>query len=358
MKDQYVKAKKGVFFHYYGDDIYLCRGNKDIIALDKIDKAIACMLETSSNIKDLKNNFCKYNNFDSNIVDGVIDRFLDKYKNYLTISDNKNKIIFTGECGKCYPIQLIISLTNKCGLKCIHCFKGEVTKAYSLDYEKLKTFLDKVIGKIRIIVFSGGEAFTYSNIVKLTSEYNKYFRIWISTSGFVVDCEKMISVAQIVDGMQFSLYGASPLEHDLFTGVSGSFQITMNNIVQASKYCKISISSVLRNDVDWDSFASFCKKNNILSVTLTNVIGIGRGEKYLDNEKELDINQILAKFKYYDVNVICNYSQCKSYLCNEEKCYAGKLLLTLTEEGKIISCPFLKNNELGIDFVDNNWKVS
>lgn len=46
-----------------------------------------------------------------------------------------------GEVGKFYPRKIVIELTNKCHLQCIHCFKeaGPINRNF-LKYEELINF--------------------------------------------------------------------------------------------------------------------------------------------------------------------------------------------------------------------------
>ena len=129
-----------------------------------------------------------------------------------------------------------VELTQKCNLKCKHCYNEVLSRSVqSLSYKDLIKVIDELVEYgIEILQFIGGEPllFDHSDFLKVLDFATPQFeKITIFSNGTLLteDYVKEISKYPNVD-FSVALYSFVEKEHDCFTGVKGSFRNTMNSI--------------------------------------------------------------------------------------------------------------------------------
>lgn len=140
--------------------------------------------------------------------------------------------IFPGnKVNSCY-----IELTQKCNLKCRHCYnsvKRESIQSLTLiDFKRIvDELVDYGVEKLQLI---GGEPFLINNKDILDMlEYASPRFIWITifTNGTLLT-EEIVKLIKHYSNVSFSisLYSFIEEQHDIFTGINGSFNKTLNAI--------------------------------------------------------------------------------------------------------------------------------
>jgi len=130
------------------------------------------------------------------------------------------------------PFSVVFEITDRCNLKCLHCYQENGEKE-ELSFHEIKGILDDLekLGTMKVTLTGGEpllrEDFTeiffycsqkgfatklFTNATLLNSEHKKAF---LKKPPFAVEC---------------SLYGASAKTHESITGVAGSFDKTLANI--------------------------------------------------------------------------------------------------------------------------------
>lgn len=129
---------------------------------------------------------------------------------------------------------VVWNMTQKCNLKCIHCYAKATAKAAKneLTTAEGRALLDDLaqFGS-PVILFSGGEPLMREDLPEL-AEYavQKGMRAVISTNGVLITPEVAKKLKAI--GLSYvgvSLDGMEPV-HDHFRGVAGAFQLALKGI--------------------------------------------------------------------------------------------------------------------------------
>lgn len=147
-----------------------------------------------------------------------------------------------------------IEITQKCNLKCIHCYNESDDNQAMLmnltDYKMVVDLLYKLkISKIQVI---GGEPFLFSKQLKVMLDYTigKFDFIEIFTNGTLLDDEwfEYLRVNEIA--IALSVYSYEAAVHDKVTGMKGSHKNT-NDTIQKLKdnHIKYRVCNVLMADV-------------------------------------------------------------------------------------------------------------
>jgi len=133
------------------------------------------------------------------------------------------------------PFMVSYSITQKCNLKCKHCYSDSVDQAApdELSTEEAFQLMDDLSGwGIGLLIIDGGEPLCREDlldVVKYAS--SKGIRVTIGSNGTLIDEEmarKMLDVG--VMAVAISVDGADAQTHDSFRGVSGSFEQTLEGV--------------------------------------------------------------------------------------------------------------------------------
>ncbi|MEE8619301.1 MAG: radical SAM protein, partial [Dehalococcoidales bacterium] len=133
------------------------------------------------------------------------------------------------------PFMFSYSITQKCNLKCKHCYSDSVEQAApnELSTEEAFRLMDDLSGwGIGLLIIDGGEPLCREDlldVVKYAS--SKGIRVTIGSNGTLIDEEiarKMLDVG--VMAIAISVDGADAQTHDSFRGVSGTFEQTLKGV--------------------------------------------------------------------------------------------------------------------------------
>ena len=131
--------------------------------------------------------------------------------------------------------SLLIELTYKCNLKCIHCFNDKNKQDKEVSFEEIKPIIDDAI-KLGIfsITLSGGECTIAKDFIKIARYIKEnHISLNVFTNGqFLYDnlsiLEELISIYPST--IHISLYSMDEEIHDKITGVKGSYKKTISII--------------------------------------------------------------------------------------------------------------------------------
>ena len=184
----------------------------------------------------LKRTACKaFKWFPENLQDSAISKYLN-YK--------KKKLEFLTT-----PTAIILYVTNKCNLKCDHCFYWDSLNKnnYELSVDEISKIADSLQHSISLSL-TGGEPFLrkdLSEIVDIFVKKGKAKEIGIASNGFMSDaivsfCERFCKEhSDISLSLQISLDGMEA-PHDSIRGVKGSFERAINTIDRLKKLAGLS----------------------------------------------------------------------------------------------------------------------
>ncbi|GEL13271.1 hypothetical protein LCO01nite_08200 [Lapidilactobacillus concavus] len=360
----YFDLSKFALFHWYKEQIYGTLISGEIVRFNVVESYLLELYFESDSCSNLRSKLISLG-LTANETEKFIAKFLNNNENFLSLQDCAYSLpMITGEKGKSYPLEFHVSLTNKCFLKCKHCYKGDILKPKELDFNKLVDFLNHFIGKVPLITLSGGEPTLYRHFNELIDELSKNFLISFSTSGFKIAPKKGNALIELGRNVQVSLYYDNPLEHDSFTQVKGSFKSTTNFIRSCiARGHQVSVTTLFQNDTKklYDTIA-YCAQLGVSNVAVGEITNIGRASNQHFYAK--DFTRVVNNAKRDFENIIPIYfeEQGENLQLSCLGCIAGTLLWSIFEDGDIYGCGIGKIdymkigtiNELPIEQISDN----
>lgn len=267
------------------------------------------------------------NNLEKNYLDNSISSKmymdeLNKIQNYY----KKNNKVF----------RVFLEITYSCNLKCKHCYiKEEIYGCQNenvyMSFERAKNIIDDLenIGVVHVLI-TGGEPLInpdFYDIVEYASSKN--FLLTILTNGTMLKEEDILSKLKNCDifDIRLSLYG-DKINHDSFTGITGSFNKTINTIKQLNGNLNIGTGVYVVNNKNYEDFEYiidlFDKNNWDLSINTMitpTVEGNMDPTNYRITEKQF-------------LNIIHQ----KKVSTNGSSCSAGSSRIRITPRGDLIPC--------------------
>lgn len=222
---------------------------------------------------------------------------------------------------------LWLELTNKCNLKCIHCYaeSSPFNELESkIDFEKWKNVLDDSYNlNCRKVQFIGGEPTIYPRLNDLIvyARTIGFEFIEVYTNGTVINPEHIRTFIDNDVKVAFSVYGHNPEVHEKITNGKGSFKRTMKNIAMVKNSgieFRISVIEMQENEKFIDEIVKFLQSEfGVKDVGIDKLREVGRGKK--DSDDQL------------------------SQLCGN--CWQGTL--AINSDGEIFPCIFSRFQEIG-----------
>lgn len=126
-----------------------------------------------------------------------------------------------------FPLDITFSLTDRCPLRCEHCYLDPQLSGEELSFEEITRVLEQLAdaGVLRL-AFTGGEPALRDDlpdIIRVASRL--HFAVSLKTSAFPLDREATIGLRRAGLGeLNVSLYHTSARDHDRFTGMKGSWE--------------------------------------------------------------------------------------------------------------------------------------
>ncbi|MBT6433934.1 MAG: radical SAM protein [Deltaproteobacteria bacterium] len=160
--------------------------------------------------------------------------------------------------GRVHPLDITIEVTQKCNLKCTHCYnfdreqRSPPNVASELSSEKILDVIDQVVAAgCWNITFTGGEVLVHPDLYRFIERARDHScRVAIKTNGVLLNDKRARRLAELgVHNVWISFYGTDAKTHDDLTAVPSSFEKSMAAIESVLKHgMTLSIASVLTND--------------------------------------------------------------------------------------------------------------
>jgi radical SAM protein with 4Fe4S-binding SPASM domain len=137
------------------------------------------------------------------------------------------------------PTSVDLFITSRCNLNCAHCFSGsEDHGVHELSVEEIESILDQLetLGVLELRI-NGGEPLLHPRINEILMTLKpRRFRKVILTNGTQLDEEKARLLKESEATPTISVDDSSAEGHDLFRGVKGSFQRTIEALKLLQKH--------------------------------------------------------------------------------------------------------------------------
>jgi len=146
------------------------------------------------------------------------------------------------------PFSVVFEITDRCNLKCLHCYQENGEKE-ELSFHEIKVILDDLekLGTMKVTL-TGGEPLLREDFIEIFFYCSqKGFATKLFTNATLLNAEhKKAFVKKPPFAVECSLYGASAKTHESISGVSGSFEKTLANIKwMAAKGTRVFVKSVV-----------------------------------------------------------------------------------------------------------------
>lgn len=274
-----------------------------------------------------------------------------------------------------FPLKAQWKITNRCNLKCKHCYLGKLD-SFELKEKELLIIRDKIINSnIFEVTITGGEALVVKSLPEIVASLIKndikvnIFTNAILLKSFVDKLESLLGYRPIdkldffisVDGMKKT--------HDYIRG-KGNFDKTIKNVELAVKRgYRVTTNAVLskQNVEEIPKLYKYLYNLGVYKIQISNLIDSGNAtsDMKLSKEEKDKFNEELIKVvskldegnkllyaempDEQDTSEVYMLSKDgKQYLQQENwKCSAGIGKCTIDYNGEVYCCPFIKEYSLG-----------
>ena len=267
-------------------------------------------------------------------------------------------------------MYLQIEITNKCNLRCKHCYIDDYTKNLNYkDFVRYFQHISKYIthnNKSINVAITGGEPLVnpdWKEIILYLKSQKIVNQIVIFTNSTLIDADAAYFINNVgITNIQVSLDGVSKI-HDEIRG-KGNYQKAVNGIKNLTVPVTIHITINSKNIDNFSEFVSNCHIIGISYILVSKFVVLGSGEKFKDFiitpdewHKFYKKNKILNN-EYKDklfINFDRLYTCLKEHKLMSSGCGIGEHSFSLLQNGDIMLCrrlPFTVGNLNNNSFQD------
>lgn len=378
LENIYIGITEGTILYQTKDGINVLVRRQDsqeilynFFSINDSGKKILEKINGKEKLWDFINRFCKEYKIDYEKNKSWILNFIVEMmkKNSIKISENPindNKLLHEGDKDFISPMHATIEITEKCNLKCKHCYlEADIKKTAIIDYNKFESLVDELIkNNVVNVELTGGEIFMHPkvyNILKLSFE--KFAMVGILTNGTIMTDEvlELLEKNKEKTIINISIDHVDPSYHDEFRGMNGAWKASCQTVRKLSeKGINVRVASSITKDNMWDidKLADFSASLGAKVFSFNFVEEFGRGAKYQHNDKYVDvieynnyINNTIEKHKDL-IPIIKQEDRAKTI--EKENCGSGTRSIVIGADGEIRPCALSpKVNFMGNVFKEN-----
>jgi len=201
------------------------------------------------------------------------------------------------------PFQVVWNITRACNLKCLHCYESAGIKgADELTTEEAMRGIDILADAgVLILAFSGGEPTIRPDILQLIQHASdRGMFTAVATNAVLFSSRRKVREFKKA-GLQFaqiSLDGIDPKTHDLFRGVPGTFQKTVEgirNCVAEGLFVEMATTGTRYNVDEIPALIDFAANLGVNWFMLYNFVPTGRGSDIIESDLTPDEREHVLK---------------------------------------------------------------
>lgn len=367
MKKEYLKLKENVILI---DNYLFPRAIQEdgivgkVYPINSTGIFMLSLCDGTNTMEEIVSLVARKYNIGENVVIKDTKEFLNEKIEQGIVETNENivpiKVDLRGKEDIVLPYQLSIETTNRCQLKCKHCYNSS---GQSRENELSTKEIVRILGEYRAlggvsVMLTGGEIFLKEDVNELVDYVATHFlRIVILTNGFGIKEDTFKKIKQHKDNvvLQISIDGLSG-NHDYIRGLPGAFENTLNNIKRfVSDGVAVSIATTLneKNVSDIFELTKIIKEIGCVSINIGAVSELGRakennlGKIDVVNDLPVIIDRLRKMYQSEDFQVGVDIEGfgdggVNYRFSNDEydnKCGAGYKILHIFANGKIGLCP-------------------
>lgn len=345
MKKFFYKKNRYVFEKYNKNYFVLINTeNNTLFLYDKDLKVIWDVLDSANNTVDICSILIsKGYEITNEEICSIIEELakLDLIKcdhikeNLEYIKENNQLEKYINECTRnSIPTVIQIELTNKCNLKCIHCYHDENLDSLSID-ELSKFFAQIKNSQFVKITLTGGEVGIlpyWKDVVKVAEE-NGFIVTILSTLTNMNRQDLDFLISDNIYAIQTSIYGSNSNFHEKITKTENSFYKTLNGLKYLKeKGCNVSATCTVMKE-NFDDIINIKKLMHILDINIIFDYRILESRNNTKNIKDMLINS--QEYKYLEKHGI--FQKKEKIICTA-CCHR----IGISQKGEIFACPSLR----------------
>lgn len=275
-----------------------------------------------------------------------------------------------------FPLKVQWKITNRCNLKCKHCYLGRLDQK-ELESKELLTIAKKISNSnIMEVTITGGEALLVNELPEIVNMFiENDIKVNIFTNGVLLKAfiHRLHSILKYhpVDKLFFHIsIDGDETTHDAIRG-KGNFKRTIGGVRDLINLgYKITTNTVLwsLNYKDIPKLYKYLYNIGVYKIQISNLIAEGNATESMqltDEQKREFIDSLKEVLKELDNGARLLYAempdedeqQSKVFLFEKDKetflekenwkCSAGIGKATINYDGEVYCCPFMKKYSLG-----------
>ncbi len=196
------------------------------------------------------------------------------------------------------PFLVALNLTQRCNLRCAHCYLDAGTRSDGGPGELSTTEVERVLDQIAalsdetMIVLTGGEPLLRPDIYDLARHAARLgLMVVIGTNGTLLDERRVARLQQAgVRALGISLDSLDPAYHDDFRGLPGAWERTLSGIDvcrRAGLMFQLHLSVTDDNAHELDDMIVFARSIGAAVLNVFFLVCTGRGEKLTNISAEV-----------------------------------------------------------------------
>ena len=378
-KQMYVGISKNVL-------MYLTKGKYNLLSvvlmedsryyrfftINNTGKDIVRAINGRSTVDELESKFCKEMGISLRENEEWLDEFiLMLMKKETIILSNEpieqEKLKITGDGKLISPMMATIEVTEKCNLRCKHCYlDASCEKANMMTYHQFENLV-KILKKNHVLnlELTGGEIFVNPQAYEILELALKQFAmVAILTNGTILSDKVLALLAKYKDKIiiNVSIDSTNPQVHDKFRGMKGAFEKSCYNIKRMTgEGITVRVASSIFNENmrEIDKLADLAVSLGAKMFVFNFVEDFGRGtqmEKGDKIEESIDaaayiqyVNGIIEKYK--DIIPIVKGEE---HILGSQNCGSAVNSIMIGADGNIRPCAlFPKMTIFGNIFKEN-----
>lgn len=258
------------------------------------------------------------------------------------------------------PIRANFEITNKCNLRCRHCYFYSKTSAALLSEQDVFSVLNQLIeAGILELSIGGGEPFCFEKLQKFLKTATQHMYTIVSTNGLMLNQATINQLSALPNfSLQISLDG-NEQNHRLIRNLNKN---QYHNLIRTIKYAanrldlQIGFMLCHLNTNDLEDVIRFCIDRNIHRIAILPYIGENK-EFSLDESDISATETIVNKFKNNIAIYIRDPELSRRVFANEALCEAGKSTYNIDPDGNISACTYFPS-KVGTVFDTNLEQVA
>ena len=378
-KKKYIGIEKGVL-------MYLTKGKYNLLSeevkedsryyrfftVNKTGRDVVMSITGDDTVEELEKKYCEETGISLEKNQKWLDEFLGMLleKETVVLDDKpveQEELKVVGNGNAISPMMATIEVTEKCNLRCKHCYlDASCEKTSVITYEQFKNLVE-VFKKNHVLnlELTGGELFVNPEAYEILElALRQFATVGILTNGTILSDKVLDLLAKNKEKIMInvSIDSTNPQIHDTFRGMEGAFEKTCSNIkrlTDAGIPVRVASSIFSENMWEIDKLADLAVSLGAKMFAFNFIEDFGRGtqmgkqdkvEERLDAEAYIRyVNSVIEKYR--DIIPIIKSEE---HIMGSENCGSGSNAIVVGADGNIRPCAlFPKMNLFGNVFEED-----